>query len=151
MIRLSTGLRSALVLDAGIGAMMNGGIIRVYGGTQPATPDDPAATTLLATITTEGKTFVPGADTVGAGLLLAFVPPSALVKNGIWTLKGVNNGTATWWRWFWSQSDSNLQSTYFPRIDGGVGEGLSFNLQSTEITAATEFDIDSFQLVFPAG
>lgn len=149
MIRLSTGLRNALVLNAGLGEMMNGGIIRVYGGSPPSSPDDPPAATLLATITTDGKVFYPGNDTEGAGLLLSYVSPASIVKNGRWMLKGVGSGVAAWWRWCWSLPDDQYYSTYYPRIDGDAGPAGALVLSAVDITPATLIEIGVFQVVFP--
>lgn len=124
MARFSTGLRNAMASNYGLGLMMNGGVIRVYGGTRPATPDSPPGTTKLAQITTGGKVFVPGNDTVGAGLLLSVVSPGILAKSGTWSLKASAFGTATWWRWCWAGADTLAESTYYPRVDGLVGTEL---------------------------
>lgn len=149
MIRFSTGLRNAITLDYGLGMMMNGGVIRVYGGTMPSTPDDPPGTTELGRITTEGKVFIPGDDTVGAGLLLAFISPGTLINDGDWRLKGLASGTATWFRWCWNQSDPLLSSDYYPRMDGDVGASGALRLVSTALTASTDVLIMGFQLVLP--
>jgi hypothetical protein len=135
--------------NAGIGNMMNNGIIRVYGGTMPESPDLAVGTTLLATITTDGLPFTPGDNSNGAGLKLLFVPPAALTADGDWVLKGVASGTATWWRWCWTLSDSLLASTYFPRIDGDVSATGALVLTATSITSSTQFTINSFTMTFP--
>ncbi len=149
MARFSTGLRNAVAVNYGLGIMMNGGIIRVYGGTLPATPDDPPGTTELATITTDGNAFFAGADVNNAGLLLSFVEPGGLTKVGQWRLKGKATGTATWWRWSWANPDSFAFDTLLPRVDGRVGTELVLGL--TAITPSTDFEIEQFLFVLPMG
>jgi hypothetical protein len=149
MARLSTGLRNALVNSFGLGSMMNAGIIRVYGGVLPTTPDNPPNTLELGRITTEGKVWLPGDLSTGAGLLLAFSPPGALVNLGEWRLKGLTTGTAVWYRWNWMDADNGQFSLTLPRIDGRVGSELV--LGSPLITASTNRTIESFAFVLGLG
>src|SRR5574343_371877 len=124
MARFSTGLRNALASNYGLGIMMNGGVIRVYGGSRPATPDSPPGTDEIAQITTDGLVFVPGNDLVGAGLIVEIVSPGILIKVGTWRLRATLSRRATWWRWCWSDPDPLTESTYYPRVDGLVGTEL---------------------------
>lgn len=149
MAQFSTGLRNALAVNYGLGIMMNAGIIRVYGGEIPNTPDDPPNATELARITTEGKVFIPGDDAVGAGLLLAHVSPGGLINAGEWRMKGLAVGTATWWRWCWSQPDPLTFSVIYPRVDGSVGTELQIGV--TDITVVTNVEIQQFMFVLPMG
>jgi len=142
MARFSTGLRNSLASDYGLGLMMNGGVIRVYGGERPASPDEAHEALLLGEITTEGKVFFPVDDPNDAGLLLALYSPGVLTNDGEWRLKGVNEGEAKWWRWFWRLADNNLQSTFYPRVDGLVNTELL--LSSTYITVFTNVEIEQF-------
>jgi len=122
MARFSTGLRNALASEYGLGLMMNGGIIRVYGAQQPATPDSPPGTPELGRITTEGRVFLTG-DPNNAGLYLQIISPGGIARDpdmGNWRLTGVASGTATWWRWQWRWADPNTESTFYPRVDGMV-------------------------------
>jgi len=149
MARLSTGLRNALVNSFGLGSMMNAGIIRVYGGSMPATPDNPPNTPELARITKDGKVWLPGDLSTGAGLLLAFSPPGALVNLGVWRMKGLTNGTARWYRWNWKDPDNNQFSQTLPRVDGRVGDELV--LGNLLITPSTNRSIESFAFVLGLG
>ena len=149
MARMSTGLRNALAVSYGVGSMMNAGIIRVYSGTMPATPDDPPNSTELARITTEGKVWLPGDLSTGAGLMLGFAPPGRLVNVGEWRLKGLSAGTAAWYRWHWMDPDPNTYSETLPRIDGRVGQELV--LFDPEINGATDKEIESFSFLLGLG
>lgn len=149
MARFSTGLRNAIASSYGLGAMMNGGVIRVYGGNHPTTPDMPADTEALGVITTDGKSFTPIEDPNGAGLLLKLISPGALVNDGVWKLKGIAEGAATWWRWHWSYADDLLLSEYYPRVDGSIGAELK--LQNTYIRPTTFIEIEQFLFVLGMG
>lgn len=138
-----------MAVNYGLGAMMNGGVIRVYGGIMPISPDLPPGTPELGRITTEGRTFIPGDNSVGAGLLLAHISPGTLIKNGIWRLKGVSVGTATWWRWYWANPDAMDENTLLPRVDGRVGVELV--LTPPLITPVTNIEIESFMFILPMG
>lgn len=152
MIRFSTGLRNALAVEFGLGVMMNGGVMRVYGGTMPASPDLAPGTPLLGTITTEGKVFLPITDPNEAGLILAFISPGGLMNFGDWRLIGSATGTATWFRWHWRWEDDLGDSEFYPRIDGDVGLTSSLaalRLTSTSITTETNRQIEQFLMVLP--
>lgn len=149
MPRLSTGLRNAMAGNYGLGAMMNGGVIRVFQGSRPSSPDQPHGSTELARITTEGRTFIPVTDPYNAGLLLSVVSPGGLVNQGNWHLRGVATGTAQWWRWNWSGEDTQGQSSAFPRVDGLVGENLI--LPYTSINPNTFMIIEQFLFVLGQG
>lgn len=155
-IGFSTGLRNALATNYGLGLMMNGGVLYVYGAGRPASADLAPGSTLLGRVTTEGKTFYPGADTEGAGLQLRFVPPGGLAQSGIWTLKGVAAGLATWFRWCWAGPDPLEDSEYYPRIDGDISTTLTppydgwLVLPNPALTPATNTPIESFLIVLPA-
>lgn len=146
MARFSTGLRNSIAAEYGLGLVMNGGIIRVYGGGRPSTPDYPPNATELGRITTEGRVFLPD-DPNEAGLLLALVSPGTLTNDGVWRLKGLTSGTATWWRWNWRNADANAQSDWYPRVDGVMNTELI--LSNNAITATTNVEIEQF--VFTLG
>lgn len=152
MIRFSTGLRNALAGEYGLGIMMNGGVMRVYGETMPASPDIAPGTPILGTITTEGRPFVPVYDTHDAGLLLQIVTPGALTNSGNWSLVGIAFGEATWFRWHWKWEDDLLDGTYYPRIDGDIGllaSNSALRLTSRTVTPSTNRSIEQFFMQIP--
>lgn len=147
MARFSTGLRNSVAAEYGLGLMMNGGIIRVYAGLRPDSPDEAPGSLLLGTITTEGKVFFPVNDPNDAGLLLKLLSPGVLMNDGEWRLKGIASGEAAWWRWCWRLADSELSSTFYPRVDGLVNTELRLGV--TYITPFTNVEIEEF--VFSLG
>lgn len=53
-MRLSTGLRNFIAKQGGLGDALNGGLIEIYTGAQPASPDAAPTGTLLCTISAAG-------------------------------------------------------------------------------------------------
>lgn len=139
-IRVSSGLRAALLGDYGLTAMMDYGVIEIYTGPQPASASLAPTGTLIGRITNNGDGFVTG-TTTGA-LRVALGVSGSLTKTGVWRLKGVATGDAGWWRWKWNSPDDGSNSQYYPRMDGAVGESLT--LANNTITAATNVVIDDF-------
>lgn len=149
MIKLSTGLRNALISNYGLGIMMNGGVIKLYDGTMPSTPDNPPDANELGFITTGGKLFYPPNDPNEAGLYLEALSPGGLINSGEWRLRGTASGTVTWWRWYWSGEETEAFSTFYPRVDGDVITDL--DLTDNEITEETNRLISHFLFVLPVG
>lgn len=149
MIRLSTGLRNAIMSNYGLGMIMNQGVIRCYNSSIPTTPDLAPSGTELARITTEGLTFIPGDLTTGAGLSIALISPGTLINDGNWVLTGLASGNITWFRWNWAGLDSLSYSTLTPRIDGLVGTAGDLVLASTLVTSSSRRQLDQFLFTLP--
>lgn len=145
-IRLSSGLRTAVVTNYGLGSVLQYGHIRIYSGAQPPTADAPPSGTLLAVVSADGITPVPGLTTGGLELE-GNGYPGELVKAGNWIIDGVASGTPGWWRFVGNAYDNNSYSVTLPRMDGGVG--LSLMLGITSITAATNLPVEAFNLILP--
>lgn len=143
-IRISSGLRAALLSDYGLSAMMAYGAIDVYSGTQPESASQAPTGVLLGTVTQDGLPFQPN-TTIG-GLQIGLSEGGGLGLVGVWRLKGVAAGTAGWWRWRWNSPDDNQDSFYYPRVDGSYGESLL--LASSAITPATDVVISEFYVNF---
>ena len=135
MIRMSTGLRASLIWDSGFRSLMWRGAIEIYSGNQPASADLAPTGTKLARITENGSPWTPG-QSLG-GLQTTEGPnTTSLVHDGNWVLKGLANGTPGWWRFVWNNGDNDLNSVFYPRLDGNVSESI-VNLPQV-ITPATE-------------
>ena len=139
-IRVSTGLRAALLSDYGLSAMMNYGVIEIYTGEQPWNASFAPTGTLIGRVTNNGDPFAVG--TTQGGLQLELAETGGLTKVGDWRLTGIATGDAGWWRWKWNSSDDDSDSQYYPRMDGEVGESLV--LANNTITPATDVAIDEF-------
>lgn len=139
-IRISTGLRAALLSDYGLKAMMNYGVIAIYSGAQPSSASSAPTGTLLGHVTQNGTAFQP--NTTTGGLQVDLLTTGGLGMVGTWRLKGVATGDVGWWRWKWNAVDDDSDSIYFPRMDGAYNESLT--LAAGTITAATNVVIDDF-------
>lgn len=125
-------LLAEAVLDASIEAVVdrcNGGILRVYSGTQPATADTAPIGTLLAE--------------------LGFANPAFTVTGGVATAEPLltdlanATGTATWFRAFTSADE--------PVFDGTVGEADADLIIDDDAIAAGELvEITALTYGFPA-
>lgn len=134
--RLATATRNATcdaavdLLDAGPAA----GTIKLYTGAQPASANDAATGTLLATITLSDPAF--GAASTGVATL-AGTPLSGT---------GVAAGTAGWARL--------ADSTGATVLDGSVtatGGGGQVELSTTTISVGVTVQITSGTVTMPAG
>lgn len=147
MIRLSSGLRTSIITNYGLGMLMQLGRIYLYSGSQPEYADAAPTGTKLAVVCQDG--ILPAPDVDAGGLQLrGGTDPGTLVNDGNWVLKGLATGTPSWWRFVWNGEDNEATSNYYPRIDGQVGESLV--LSTPGVTATTEAAISSFFLVFPS-
>lgn len=145
-VRLSSGLRTAIVTNYGLGAVMQYGHIRIYTGAQPDSADLPPTGSLLALVCADGITPVPSTTTGGLELA-GGVAPGSLVLGGNWIIKGRASGVPGWWRFVGCELDTDLPTSYFPRIDGVLGESLVLGFN--DITPATSVAVASFTLILP--
>lgn len=149
-LRLSTGLRNALLGTGNLKTAMANGVIRVFSGVQPSSADNAEAATLLLEITVSSGAFTAGVATNG----LNFDAPSegVLPKAAAeaWSGVAVATGTAGWYR-FYANDLTTGASTSAVRFDGSVStSGAQLNMSSTAITSGATTTIDSFVITMPA-
>ena len=134
-ITLPTATRTALCdlfvdrFDAGAGA----GTIQIRSGTRPASANEAATGTLLATVTLIDPAF--GAASSGAATVADPVSVTAAAT-----------GTATWWR--------GLDSNAAVVCDGKVtatGGGGDLTLATVELVSGFTVDITGGTITMPAG
>lgn len=132
-VRLPTASQNAAcnaivdLIDAGAGA----GTIQIRSGTQPASANDAATGTLLATLTFSDPAF----GNASSGIAAA----SAITADS----SADATGTASWARVL--DSDSNVI------MDCDVGtSGATINLNSVSITAGGNVSITSMTVTMPA-
>lgn len=77
------------ILDLGLSPLFDSGTIELRDGTQPASADDAATGTVLATIVLPNPCFAAAADTA---------PGARATANAIAQVLGVAAGTTTWGR-----------------------------------------------------
>ncbi len=121
------------------------GYIKLYSGSQPATPNDAPTGNLLVTIysngTSEGLTFGDSANGTMA---------KKITETWSGTAVGSGTQTAGWFRLVTS-NDSGASSQTDERIDGAVAtSGAQLNMSSISITNGAVQTIASFQITIPS-
>lgn len=143
-MKASTGLRNHMLASGSLKGALDGGEIRIYAGTVPATADAAiGSATLLCTITLEG-----GATGI---TFAAAAADGVLQKNASeeWSGTNADSGTATFFRHV-IDSDDGSASTTALRIQGTVNTvGADLNLSSTSLVAAAEQTIDYYSVAIP--
>jgi len=129
------------------------GVLRIYSGAQPASPDDAVNGSLLVEISLDAGTFAAGDYESGIEFELeASVTLGELEKESAETWQGVGAiaGTATWFRLVGNVADTGLLSTTLPRIDGTVGaSGADLNMSNTAVSVGATYTVDTFKLSLP--
>jgi hypothetical protein len=139
--RISTAARNA-ACDAIVDLVYGGsgaGVIRVYSGSQPATPATTATGDLLAEFTLSDPAF--GAASSGVATL--DVTPAL-------TDTGITDGTAGWFRVL---DSTEAAGTGLGIIDGAVtatGGGGQLELNTTTISTGVDVSITSGTVTMPA-
>jgi hypothetical protein len=148
-IRISTGARTALLGGtggtAGLKTLLEGGVIDIFTGSQPASADYTETGTKLVRISstcgtneTDGVRF----GTAASGVL----PLTTPAWQGTVTAAGV----AGWFRFYGTGGTSGTSATE-KRFDGAVGvSGADLNLSYTSLVVGTVVTISTFNVTEPA-
>lgn len=126
------------------------GVLELYSGSQPASPDDAVVGTKLIRITVAQGAWAAGA--FDNGLEFEDDPlDGEMEKNAeVWSGLGLATGIASWFRFKANPADGDGVSTVLPRIDGSVGiSGADINMPNTTITVGNAYTVDSFKLTLP--
>lgn len=126
------------------------GVIRIYSGSQPASPQEAETGTLLLEISESGGAFVADAD--ANGLLWDAYVDGVLSKDGsqTWSGAGIATGTAGWGRVYDNGFDTGADAgEAFNRIDFSVGTTGADLTMATAVTIGNTKTIDSFDLIIP--
>lgn len=132
-VRLATATNNA-ACDAVVDLIDSGGAgtIEIRSGTQPATANDAATGTLLATLTFSATAF--GAASAGVATAAAITQDASADATGTATWARIKNGSA---------------ATVF---DCDVGTtGATINLNTVSITTGGTVSITSFTITHPSG
>lgn len=151
MLKFSTGLRASL-LNA-LKTAFNDGVIRIYSGSPPASPDDAETGTLLATLTVGGGAFTPGSPTNGLSFdaVTAGDDASTLAKTvaETWQGDGLAAGTAGYFRFYDNAVDDGADTTAV-RFQGTVGTASAdLVLASTSVQVGVPVVVTGFTLTQP--
>lgn len=150
-IRLSTGLRNAMLDTTGMAGALENGVIYIYSGAQPLSADNAVSGTLLGKVTVDGGAFAFGSPTNGLNF---DAPVAGVITKAVaedWKFDGIVDGTAGWFRFMGNATDALGSSTTLPRIDGSVGtSGADLNLSNISIVTAGPNTVDVFQITMPS-
>jgi hypothetical protein len=127
---------------------MEGGagfLIDIYSGSRPATPDEAATGTLLATISN---------NAAGTGIHFENAAPSSgvMVKESTETWKGtvLADGVAGYYRMRRTTDAGTSLSTTERRIDGAIATtGADLNLTQLSLVTGAPITISSFSITVP--
>jgi len=125
-IALNQARLAAIVTQIG-----NAGILNIYDGSQPATPDTAVTSQVLLSAHTCGSPFAPASSSAH---------PSVLTANSIANATAGNTSTASWFRITTSGGTAVIDGT------AGVGSGFDLNLNSTSITSGQTVSITALTI-----
>ena len=145
-MKRSTGLRNYMLASGSFKQALAGTVIRVYGGTAPASADDAVgAAPLLCTISVDGDDTGVTLDATASG--------GVITKNTseVWTGDVTASGTATFFRMEFA-ADTGAFSTTAVRMQGTVGlVGADLNFSSVNLTLGDARRINYFAASISAG
>ena len=143
-LRLSTGVRQALLGTAAFQTEFALSFINIYTGTQPSSADDAATGTLLATIYSDGAAVGLSFDAPVAGAISKAAAQT-------WSGTAVADGTAGWFRLYEATDTPASSSTTNSRIDGNIAtSGANMNMSNTFIANGAVQTISTFTITLPA-
>ncbi len=141
-LKLSTGLRDALLDTGDFGAVMDGSRLKIYSGAAPATPGDAEGTELVDI----------GSDHADTNLhFLAAAVSGVLSKDAnVWSGVAGASGTASYFRLVLA-ADTGASDPTALRLQGTIGtSGADLNMSSVSIVISATQTIDTFDLTMPA-
>ena len=142
-LKLSTGLRNAMLDSSNLRTLLNGGLINVYDGTVPSTADAAlSGNTLLCTFSLNSTGAGISFDTTATGDTLAKAPAE------VWAGNPAATGTATFYRHVAVGDDGTLSTTQ-ARIQGEVGPGHEMILATSVFTVGVNRELDFYTITFP--
>lgn len=142
MAKFSTGLRNHVLGTGSVKAALDGGTLKYYTGTPPATADAAVTGTLLCTLTVSAG---------ATGLTFSAPVDGVMSKTAAETWQGVNaaTGTAGYAR-FVAAADDGTLSTTAPRIQMTVGTvGTDLLSANTLMTSGQTFTLNYFDIALP--
>lgn len=142
-LKLSTGLRNAMLDSSNLRTLLNGGLIKVYDGTVPATADAAlSGNTLLQTFSLNSTGAGINFDTAAVGDTLSKAPAE------VWAGDPAATGTGTFYRHVAVGDDGTLSTTQ-ARIQGELGAGNEMLLATNVFTVGVNRVLDAYSITFP--
>lgn len=143
-MKLSTGLRDHLLTGGDFQSGVDGGVIFIYSGTEPATGDAAlSGNTLLCVISN---------NAAGTGITMAAAAVAGVLgKNAaeVWRGQIVASGNASFYR-FAPIADDGTLSTTTKRLQGSVGVvNADLIFSSVAFVSGNYKQVDSFNVALP--
>ena len=148
-VRLSLGVQWRWLDTWGLRYILDYGVIEIYDGALPASPDLAPPGNTLARVTTGGLNFTPGLRAEGAlRLHQPEIGRLTIFPGDQWIVKVTHSGRALSWRWLSNLADPNGDDPVgdYPRLDGAVGGALL--LASDQLVAGQQKPVAGFFLQF---
>jgi hypothetical protein len=145
-LKISTGLRDHMLVTGHLKNGIDGGVIRIYDGTVPATAD--------AALSGNNLLCVISNNMAGTGINMGTTPASGVLgKAAAETWKGLIaiTGTASFYRYS-GLTDAGASSTTEKRLQGTVaaaGGDLNFSSVAFVANASNTKSVDTFNVVLP--
>lgn len=144
-IRYSTKLFNVML--GAVDTALTNGVINLYTGSQPSSPDAAPTGTLIGTVTINAGAFTPGSSTNGLNFAAAVLNVMGKESAEVWRFVAVAAGTIGWGRFVGNAADSGAVSTSLPRLDFTVGITSGDARTGKTTYAVGEYGtIDSFNL-----
>lgn len=146
-LKVSTGLRNAILATGSFKSVMDNGFIRIYSGTPPTTANaaigSAGSNTLLCEISVGGA---------GTGVTMSATPANGVLSKAsaeTWQGTVLASGVATFYRHVATGDDGALSETQ-SRLQGNVALANSeMNFTSTTLTAGATQNVDFYSVSFP--
>jgi len=145
-LKISTGLRDHMLVTGTFKTGVDGGVIRIYDGTVPATAD--------AALSGNNLLCVVSLNQTGAGINMGTVPASGVLGKAtaeVVERAGCRTGTASFYR-FSGLADAGASSTTEKRLQGtcaAAGGDLNFSSVAFVANGTNTKSIDTYNVVLP--
>jgi hypothetical protein len=145
-LKLSQGLRDAMLITGSFKVVMDGGEVRIFTGSAPASPNDAETGTKLVTIQSDA-----GDNLMDFDASLSAAGQIQKDTTQVWSSNASATGTAGYFRYtFPIGTDAGGSSTTLKRLQGDVGtSGSDLNMSSVSIVNGAPQTIDTFKITIP--
>lgn len=153
-IRLSTGLRNALLSSNDFKTAFAGGVLEIYTGSVPSSANSAVTSSAIVKITASGATHTASSASTAGGLSFSSASSGAIAKSSAQTWKdsSASSGTAAWFCLYDNSHTKSVSSAgTVVRLQGscGVGSG-DLRMSNTSIASGATITIDTFTITMPA-
>lgn len=144
MIKLSTAVREALAVGGSLKSILDGGLVRIYSGSVPASADAAiGGATLLCEISVGGD---------GTPVTFEATAPLGVLKKSVsetWTGTNLADGSPSFFRYVLDGDDGSASASA-PRFQGSAGVlGSDMYISSLPLVTGQPLAFSVFELAVP--